>query len=69
MDSKEYTVEGVDLRVSVLETTSPATVLARKAALMAAMPAVAKEDGAAEVMLFVVDILREEATCWCRTPP
>jgi len=62
MDSKEYTVGGKDLRVSVLETTSPGVVLARKEALMAAMPAVAAEDGADQVLLFVVDILREEAT-------
>ncbi|SMY05945.1 manganese-dependent inorganic pyrophosphatase [Flavimaricola marinus] len=62
MDSKEFTVDGTGLRVSVLETTSPAAVLSRKDALMAAMPGVAKEDGADEVMLFVVDILNEEAT-------
>ena len=62
MDSKEYTVDGTELRVSVLETTSPKSVLDRKAALMAAMPGVAAEDGAHEVMLFVVDILNEEAT-------
>ena len=62
MDSKEYTVAGKELRVSVLETTSPKTVLDRKASLMAAMPGVAIEDGADQVLLFVVDILREEAT-------
>ncbi|MBF9046209.1 manganese-dependent inorganic pyrophosphatase [Rhodobacterales bacterium LSUCC0031] len=62
MDSKEYEVGGKQLRVSVLETTSPATVLSRKDALMAAMPGVAAEDGADQVLLFVVDILREEAT-------
>ncbi len=62
MDSKEYTVDGVDFRVSVLETVSPATVLDRKASLMASMEAVAKEDGADQVLLFVVDILKEEAT-------
>ncbi len=62
MDSKEYNVDGVEMRVSVLETTSPATVLARKASLMAAMEGVAKEDGADQVLLFVVDILKEEAT-------
>jgi len=62
MDSKEYTVEGVDLRVSVLETTSPKMVLDRKDSLMASMVDVAKEDGADQVLLFVVDILREEAT-------
>ena len=62
MDSKEYTVDGIGFRVSVLETTSPATILARKDALVAAMPKVAAEDGAQQVLLFVIDILREEAT-------
>ncbi|GAD55264.1 manganese-dependent inorganic pyrophosphatase [Limimaricola cinnabarinus LL-001] len=62
MDSKETTVEGKKLRVSVLETTSPDQVLSRKAALLEAMPKVAAEDGADEVLLFVVDILKEEAT-------
>ncbi|MDF1621025.1 manganese-dependent inorganic pyrophosphatase [Pseudothioclava nitratireducens] len=62
MDSKEYTVGATDLRVSVLETTAPKMILDRKDALMAAMPGVAKEDGAHEVLLFVVDILNEEAT-------
>lgn len=62
MDSKEYTVDGKELRVSVLETTAPKVVLDRKASLMAAMEGVAREDGADQVLLFVVDILREEAT-------
>ena len=62
MDSKEYTVGSTDLRVSVLETTAPKLILDRKDSLMAAMPGVAQEDGANEVLLFVVDILNEEAT-------
>jgi manganese-dependent inorganic pyrophosphatase len=62
MDSKEFDLNGTNLRVSVLETTSPAPLLARKDALMAAMPAVATADGAAQVLLFIVDILNEEAT-------
>lgn len=62
MDSKEYEVAGTKFRVSVLETTAPDTVLSRKASLMAAMPAVASEDGVEQVLLFVVDILNEEAT-------
>ena len=62
MDSKEYEVEGVKFRVSVLETTSPKMVLDRKAELMEAMPGVAGEDKVNEVLLFVVDILAEEAT-------
>ncbi|TMV61566.1 manganese-dependent inorganic pyrophosphatase, partial [Thioclava sp. BHET1] len=62
MDSKEYEVAGKQLRVSVLETTAPKILLDRKDALMAAMPAVAAEDSADQVLLFVVDILKEEAT-------
>ncbi|MEL6884430.1 MAG: manganese-dependent inorganic pyrophosphatase [Pseudomonadota bacterium] len=62
MDSKEYAVDGTQFRVSVLETTAPKLVLDRKDSLMASMADVAKEDGADEVLLFVVDILNEEAT-------
>ena len=62
MDSKEYEVDGKKFRVSVLETTAPAMVLDRKQALIDAMPAVAEEDSVDQVLLFVVDILNEEAT-------
>ncbi|WP_102222773.1 manganese-dependent inorganic pyrophosphatase [Acidimangrovimonas sediminis] len=62
MDSKEYELGGKQLRVSVLETTAPQVLLDRKDALMGAMPGVAKEDGADQVLLFIIDILREEAT-------
>jgi len=62
MDSKEYTVDGTGFRVSVLETTAPGVVLDRADSLMATMPGVAAEDGVDQVLLFVVDILNEEAT-------
>ena len=62
MDSKEYTVAGKDLRISVLETTAPKIVLDRKTSLMASMVSVAQEDGCDQVLLFVIDILKEEAT-------
>ena len=62
MDSKEYNVAGKELRVSVLETTAPKIILDRKASLMASMVGVATEDGADQVLLFVIDILKEEAT-------
>ena len=62
MDSKEYGVDGKKFRVSVLETTAPKIILDRKASIMETMPKVAKEDGVDEVLLFVVDILNEEAT-------
>ncbi len=62
MDSKEYAVEGTKFRVSVLETTAPEIPLGRKASLMETFKTVAAEDGVDEVLLFVVDILKEEAT-------
>ena len=62
MDSKEYEVGGKKFRVSVLETTAPDMVLSRKDSLMESMKGVASEDGVDQVLLFVVDILKEEAT-------
>lgn len=62
MDSKEYPVDGTKFRVSVLETTAPKIVLDRKASLMDSMITVAEEDGVDQVLLFVIDILNEEAT-------
>ncbi len=62
MDSKEYEVDGTKFRVSVLETTAPEIPLDRKDSLMETFKTVAAEDGVDEVLLFVVDILKEEAT-------
>ena len=62
MDSKEYEVSGTKFRVSVLETTAPSIPLDRKEGLMETMTTVASEDGVDQVLLFVVDILKEEAT-------
>ncbi|MFT4708124.1 MAG: manganese-dependent inorganic pyrophosphatase [Ascidiaceihabitans sp.] len=62
MDSKEFEVDGKKFRVSVLETTAPKLVLDRKDSLMTSMADVASEDGVDQVLLFVVDILNEEAT-------
>ena len=62
MDSKEYEGNNVKMRISVLETTSPALILSRKDSLMNKMELVAKEDNVDQVLLFVVDILNEQAT-------
>jgi len=62
MDSKKYEAGGKNFRVSVLETTAPQIPLGRKASLMETMKTVCAEDGVDEVLLFVVDILKEEAT-------
>lgn len=61
MDSKAYEVDGTKFRVSVLETTSPSTVLSRKPGLLEDMAAVAEEDGVDQVLFFLVDILSEES--------
>lgn len=62
LDSKIFEVDATKFRVSVLETTSPATVLDRQASIMDSMAAVATEDGVDQVLLFVVDILNEQST-------
>ncbi|MEE3072245.1 MAG: manganese-dependent inorganic pyrophosphatase [Pseudomonadota bacterium] len=62
MDSKEYEVAGKKFRVSVLETTAPQIPLDRKASLIETFKTVEAEDGVDQVLLFVVDIIKEEAT-------
>ena len=62
MDSKKHEVEGTSFRVSVLETTSPETVLKRKDGLLEALPKVAAEDEVDHVLFFIVDILEQKAT-------
>ncbi|MEM8803622.1 MAG: manganese-dependent inorganic pyrophosphatase [Pseudomonadota bacterium] len=61
MDSKAYEIDGTKFRVSVLETTSPSSVLSRKSGLVDDMAAVAEEDGVDQVLFFLIDILSEEA--------
>jgi manganese-dependent inorganic pyrophosphatase len=63
MDSKKLEIDGVNLRVSVIETTNPASVLHRKDEIVAAINEVKDTEGDVdEVLFFVVDILNEEAT-------
>ena len=62
MDSKQFKISGKELRISVLETTSPNTVLKRKKSLINAMPKIIKDEGLDEILLFIVDILNQEST-------
>lgn len=63
LDSKKYEVGDKNFRVSVLETTTPATVLARREGIVEAIKTcVAEEGDIDDVLLFIVDILNEEAT-------
>jgi len=63
MDSKKYDIGGKNFRVSVLETTTPETVLGRKSGIITAIKEViAEENDTDEVLMFIIDILKEEAT-------
>jgi manganese-dependent inorganic pyrophosphatase len=61
MDSKITEIQGESIRISVLETTNPQTILERKNLLFEAIDEVCQEDHLHHVMLFIVDILNEEA--------
>ncbi|MFN3188295.1 MAG: manganese-dependent inorganic pyrophosphatase [Candidatus Paceibacteria bacterium] len=62
LDSKKYAIGDKNFRVSVLETTNPETVLARKAGIIEAITTcVEEENDIDDVLLFIIDILKEEA--------
>ena len=63
LDSKKFEVGGKNFRVSVIETTTPETILARKDGIVTAIKnCVADESDVDDVLFFIVDIFREEAT-------
>lgn len=62
LDSKIYEINGRKTRVSVLETTSIQTVTNRYQEIVNAMPTVLEQDNVEEILLFAIDILKEEAT-------
>ena len=63
LDSKKFELGDKNIRVSVIETTNPETVLARKQGIVDAIAEViSNESGVDEVLFFIVDILKEEAT-------
>ena len=62
MDSKKYDVGGKKLRISVMETTKPTEILRRKKSLFKAMEEIEEKEGVDQILFFVIDILKEEAT-------
>ena len=62
MDSKKYNVGDKKLRISVLETTKPAEILKRKKSLLKAMEEIEEKEGVDQILFFVIDILKVEAT-------
>jgi manganese-dependent inorganic pyrophosphatase len=62
MDSKKYPVGNKNIRISSLETTTPGVILERKKGLIKAIESILKEEkDVDDVLLFIVDILKEEA--------
>lgn len=63
IDSKKFEVGDKNVRISVIETTAPETVLARKEGIVKAInELLSSEAGVDDVLFFVIDILNEEAT-------
>lgn len=62
MDSKNYEVAGKKYRISVLETTAPNIILDRKDSILKSIASVKLDESLDDVLLFVIDILKEEAT-------
>jgi manganese-dependent inorganic pyrophosphatase len=63
LDSKKYNIGDKNFRVSVIETTNAATVLARKTGIVEAIKTcVAEEEDVDDVLFFIIDILNENAT-------
>jgi manganese-dependent inorganic pyrophosphatase len=63
LDSKKVTLGDMVVRVSVAETTTPQALLERKDGLVDAMKEiVATQEDVDEVLFFIIDIFKEEAT-------
>lgn len=62
IDSKKYVVGDKNFRVSAVETTDTASILARKSGLVDAIKEILnQEKDVDEVLLFIIDIFKEEA--------
>ncbi len=62
LDSKKFPVGDKNIRISVVETTDPDSILARKDGLVSAIGEIlSKENDTDDVLVFVVDIFKEEA--------
>lgn len=63
LDSKKSPLGDKNIRVSVVETTNPSSVLNRKDGIIQAISEIiSSEDDVDDVLFFVVDILNEEST-------
>jgi manganese-dependent inorganic pyrophosphatase len=62
LDSKKFPVGDKNIRISVVETTDPDSILARKNGLVKAVGEILeKETDTDDVLVFIIDIFKEEA--------
>lgn len=62
IDSKKYAVGDKNFRISAVETTDPESILSRKFGLVGAIKEILSEEkDVDEVLLFIIDIFKEEA--------
>jgi len=61
LDSKIFEIKGENIRISVIETTKPQTVFERIEGIKNSMQTIKKEDSVDHILMFVVDILNQEA--------
>ncbi len=62
LDSKKFPVGDKNIRISVVETTDPDSILARKEGLVSAIAEIlSNETDTDDVLVFIVDIFQEEA--------
>jgi manganese-dependent inorganic pyrophosphatase len=63
IDSKVFPVGDKNIRVSVVETTNPESILARKDGIVTAIQKLNEEESDTDdILFFIIDILKEEAT-------
>jgi len=63
LDSKQVDLGDKSIRVSVVETTTPEAILARKEGIVEAIGEILKEEKEInDILFFVIDIFKEEAT-------
>lgn len=62
MDSKKFALGDKNVKISVVETTAPQLVMDRKEGIIAAIESLKSEEKIDDVLFFIVDILKEEAT-------
>lgn len=62
LDSKVYPVQDKKFRVSVIETTTPKTILSRQQEIQNSIETLVSEGEIDGVLFFIVDILAEQAT-------